>query len=114
TAECCRQFRFMVKCGSRIHRFAMAILICPACGRRYEIQAVFPPEGRKARCYKCNEIWLAKPVFVPAEPASGPVSGVAPSEPARDVAPVSVTVSAPKPLAPPQSAAAVSLAQAFS
>src|SRR5436309_158097 len=48
----------------------MAILLCPGCGTRYEIQAVFPPEGRKARCYKCGEVWLATPVPAPAESAS--------------------------------------------
>jgi predicted Zn finger-like uncharacterized protein len=107
----------------------MAILICPACGAGYEIQAVFPPGGRKARCYKCGQIWLATPVATPlaesARPAppAEPGSEPAPAEPASEAAPpgstsgaasVPETVAAPVASSPPQSAAAVSLAQAFS
>jgi predicted Zn finger-like uncharacterized protein len=98
----------------------MPILVCPACGTGYEIQAVFPPEGRKARCYKCGQIWLATPVATPlAEPASAappaePASEASPAELSSEAAAAPETVPAPKPSSLPQSAAAVSLAQAFS
>ena len=98
----------------------MAILICPACGTGYEIQAVFPPGGRKARCYKCGQMWLATPVATPlAEPASPappaePASGAAPAGPTSGAASVPETVAAPVASSPSQSAAAISLAQAFS
>jgi predicted Zn finger-like uncharacterized protein len=44
------------------------LIICPACGTRYETQAVFPPEGRKVRCSKCAHVWQAQPVAAPAMP----------------------------------------------
>jgi predicted Zn finger-like uncharacterized protein len=37
------------------------VIICPACGTRYEIAAAIPPEGRKVRCSKCSHIWQARP-----------------------------------------------------
>jgi predicted Zn finger-like uncharacterized protein len=75
--------------------FPMAtLIICPACGTRYETQAVFPPEGRKVRCSKCAHVWQATPVTAaPAEAAVRPA--VAP-QPAA----------APKAPPPPQPAAA--------
>jgi len=42
------------------------LIICPACGTRYETTAVFPPEGRKVRCSKCTHVWQAHPVSRPA------------------------------------------------
>ncbi len=45
------------------------LIICPACGTRYETKAVFPPEGRKVRCSKCAHVWQAQPVTLPLEPA---------------------------------------------
>src|SRR5262249_37257287 len=91
----------------------MATVICPACGARYQVQAVFPPGGRKARCYKCGKIWLATPVVDPAEPVSEaipvePVSA-APAEPAGAAA----TVGAHKSSPPPQSAGEVNVASEF-
>src|SRR5512134_2112622 len=41
------------------------LLICPACGTRYETKAVLPPEGRKVRCSKCAHVWQAFPVQAP-------------------------------------------------
>jgi predicted Zn finger-like uncharacterized protein len=59
----------------------MATLICPACGTRYEIKAVLPPEGRKVRCSKCAHVWQAKPLELPQDsvPAQRPVPPTAPS-----------------------------------
>ena len=37
------------------------LIICPACGTRYQIKAAFPPEGRKVRCAKCSHVWQAQP-----------------------------------------------------
>src|SRR5262245_52805051 len=104
----------MLKCGPDIHRLAMAILICPSCGTRYEIQAVLLPEGRKARCYKCGQIWLAR--SAQAEPIGGaqPTSEAAQAERSSGAASVPETVAATVALSPSQWAAAVSLAQAFS
>jgi predicted Zn finger-like uncharacterized protein len=45
------------------------LIICPACGTRYETKAVFPPEGRKVRCSKCAHVWQAQPVTPPPSPA---------------------------------------------
>lgn len=49
------------------------LIICPACGTRYETKAVFPPEGRKVRCSKCAHVWQAQPVTpAPVAPAVQP------------------------------------------
>jgi predicted Zn finger-like uncharacterized protein len=70
------------------------LIICPACGTRYETKAVFPPEGRKVRCSKCAHVWQAHPVAAPA-PAMKP-----PPPPQPSVAPRA----APPPSPPPPSA----------
>ncbi|MBM3543605.1 MAG: hypothetical protein FJX44_03735 [Alphaproteobacteria bacterium] len=44
------------------------LIICPACGARYETKAVFPPEGRKVRCSKCTHVWQAMPVTAGVTP----------------------------------------------
>jgi predicted Zn finger-like uncharacterized protein len=44
------------------------VIICPACGTRYEIAAVIPPEGRKVRCSKCSHVWQATAVIEVATP----------------------------------------------
>jgi predicted Zn finger-like uncharacterized protein len=44
------------------------VIICPACGTRYEIAAVIPPEGRKVRCSKCGHVWQAMAVIEAAKP----------------------------------------------
>lgn len=54
------------------------LIICPACGTRYEIAAVIPPEGRKVRCSKCTHVWQATAV---TETAKAPVAA-APRAPA--------------------------------
>jgi len=96
----------------------MATLICPACGARYQVQAVFPPGGRKARCYKCGQVWLATPVFDPDKPVSEatPVepASVAPAESASAAASVRKNVGTRQPSPPPHSAAAVTVAPDFS
>jgi predicted Zn finger-like uncharacterized protein len=48
------------------------LIICPACGTRYETKAVFPPEGRKVRCSKCAHVWQAQPVVAPAPAMTQP------------------------------------------
>lgn len=58
-------------------------IICPACGTRYEIAAVLPPEGRKVRCSKCSHVWQATAV---TEGARAPVAA-APRPPAPAPAP---------------------------
>jgi predicted Zn finger-like uncharacterized protein len=35
------------------------IIECPVCTTRYNVQAVFPPEGRPVRCAKCGNVWRA-------------------------------------------------------
>ena len=42
------------------------ILECPSCGTYYDTPAIIPPEGRKVRCAKCGNAWLATPP--PPEP----------------------------------------------
>ena len=37
------------------------ILECPSCGTYYDTPAIIPPEGRKVRCAKCANTWLAMP-----------------------------------------------------
>ncbi|WP_193407072.1 zinc-ribbon domain-containing protein, partial [Methyloceanibacter methanicus] len=52
------------------------LIICPACGTRYQIKAAFPPEGRKVRCAKCGHVWQAQPAdqgAAPSQPAAAPV-----------------------------------------
>jgi predicted Zn finger-like uncharacterized protein len=48
------------------------LIICPACGTRYETKAVFPAEGRKVRCSKCAHVWQAQPVVVSASATPQP------------------------------------------
>ena len=67
------------------------LIICPACGTRYETAAVFPPEGRKVRCSKCTHVWQALPVT---------------AEPALAATPRAAAAAAPPPPAPPKAAPA--------
>jgi predicted Zn finger-like uncharacterized protein len=76
------------------------LIICPACGTRYETKAVFPPEGRKVRCSKCAHVWQAQPVTV--APAAPPVQ-VQPPQPSP--APQMPPQPSPAPKMPPQPAA---------
>ena len=83
------------------------LIICPACGTRYETKAAFPPEGRKVRCSKCGNVWQALPVTAPlAQPA--------PMAPPPQPRPQPAPVAAPPPLPRPAAAvnAAVSRAKA--
>ena len=73
------------------------LIICPACGTRYEIAAVIPPEGRKVRCSKCSHVWQATAVIEGAKP---PVAA-APRAPAPAPAPrVQPMPPRPAPVAP--------------
>jgi predicted Zn finger-like uncharacterized protein len=73
------------------------LIICPACGTRYEIAAVIPPEGRKVRCSKCSHVWQATAVIETAKP---PVAA-APRGPAPVPAPrVQPMPPRPAPVAP--------------
>jgi predicted Zn finger-like uncharacterized protein len=66
------------------------IIICPACGTRYEIGGAIPPEGRKVRCSKCSHIWQARPappepsiaIVQPQRPQARPAPAFAPVNPA--------------------------------
>jgi predicted Zn finger-like uncharacterized protein len=87
-------------------------IICPACGTRYETQAVFPPEGRKVRCSRCSHVWQAKPVAAeaaaPPTPQPQPQSAVPPKPAALQPAPAPVTppmTPPPQPVAPAANAA---------
>ncbi len=80
------------------------LIICPACGTRYETQAVFPPEGRKVRCSKCAHVWQAQPVVMPAPTMAPPV--MPPPQPA--IAPQAAPPP-PPPLQPPLPGAPVSV-----
>jgi predicted Zn finger-like uncharacterized protein len=79
----------------------MTVIICPACGTRYEIAAVIPPEGRRVRCSKCAHVWQAKAV-VEAPRVAPAASGAAPKPRAP----------APRPAAPPRPAPAAPAAKA--
>ncbi|MEJ2516659.1 MAG: zinc-ribbon domain-containing protein, partial [Methyloceanibacter sp.] len=59
------------------------LIICPACGTRYQIKAAFPPEGRKVRCAKCSHVWQAQP----AEAEASPPPAAVPQRPASPPAP---------------------------
>ena len=37
------------------------IIECPDCGTYYDTPAIIPSEGRKVRCAKCANVWLALP-----------------------------------------------------
>ncbi len=78
------------------------LIICPACGTRYETAAVFPPEGRKVRCSKCAHVWQALPVTTLPEPAVV-------ATPAFEAAVAAKPPKAPPP-APPKPAANVDTA----
>src|SRR5262245_57476664 len=86
--------------------FQMAtLLICPACGTRYEIKAVLPPEGRKVRCSKCAHVWQAFPVQAPP---------IAPApQPAPTFRPAAAPMPQPAPQPPPRPASANSGMGAF-
>ena len=76
------------------------LIICPACGTRYETTAVFPPEGRKVRCSKCTHVWQAHPVSRPAAeaaPQQAPMPQAAPPTQRPPQQPM------PQPMQPPQS-----------
>src|SRR5262245_165109 len=66
-----------IRSKKAILAFPMATIICPACGTRYEIKAVLPPEGRKVRCSKCAHVWQAKPLEM--TPDAGPAQKRAPA-----------------------------------
>jgi predicted Zn finger-like uncharacterized protein len=68
----------------------MTVIICPACGTRYEIAAVIPPEGRRVRCSKCAHVWQAQAVV--EAPKAAPAAAPKPRAPA------------PRPAAPPKPA----------
>ena len=74
------------------------LIICPACGTRYETKAVFPPEGRKVRCSKCAHVWQATPVTAPEpapamRPAPAPAqAGMSPKPPSPPPRPAPVNV----------------------
>lgn len=77
------------------------LIICPACGTRYETKAVFPPEGRKVRCSKCAHVWQAFPVqAAPAVGAPDPAPGLRPPVP-----PASAPMPPQAPPPPPRPAA---------
>lgn len=78
------------------------LIICPACGTRYETKAVFPPEGRKVRCSKCAHVWQALPVTQAPQPT-------VPTAPPPRPAPAARPPQAPPPAAP-KPAAAVNVA----
>lgn len=61
----------------------MTVIICPACGTRYEIAAAIPPEGRRVRCSKCSHVWQATAVIEGAQPPPMPV----PRPPATEARP---------------------------
>jgi predicted Zn finger-like uncharacterized protein len=75
------------------------LIICPACGTRYETKAVFPPEGRKVRCSKCAHVWQAQPVAAPA-PAMKPPPAPQPSVAPRTAPPPPPSPPAAQPAAP--------------
>jgi predicted Zn finger-like uncharacterized protein len=76
------------------------LIICPACGTRYETTAVFPPEGRKVRCSKCTHVWQAHPVSRPAAEAA-PQQAPMPQAAAPTQRPPQQPM--PQPMQPPQS-----------
>jgi len=82
----------------------MTVIICPACGTRYEIAAVIPPEGRRVRCSKCAHVWQAKAVV--EAPRAAPAPPGAPGAAPKPRAP------APRPAAPPRPAPAAPAAKA--
>jgi len=59
------------------------ILECPNCGTYYDTPAIIPPEGRKVRCAKCANTWLAMPP--PSEASESPAEPEL-SAPERDAA----------------------------
>lgn len=85
----------------------MTVIICPACGTRYEIAAVIPPEGRRVRCSKCAHVWQAKAVEAPkAAPAAAPKPRAPAPRPAAapkpgPAAPTAKTPPPPRPTAAP-------------
>ncbi|MGB6969706.1 MAG: zinc-ribbon domain-containing protein [Methyloceanibacter sp.] len=79
----------------------MTVIICPACGARYEIAAIIPPEGRRVRCSKCAHVWQAKAVVEPAMPPA--VLAPRPPVPAPRPAPMPPR---PAPMAPAPAAPA--------
>jgi predicted Zn finger-like uncharacterized protein len=82
----------------------MTVIICPACGTRYEIAAEIPPEGRRVRCSKCAHVWQAKAVV--EAPRAAPAAPGAPGAALKPRAP------APRPAAPPRPAPAAPAAKA--
>jgi len=86
----------------------MTVIICPACGTRYEIAAEIPPEGRRVRCSKCAHVWQAKAVVEAPRAAPGaPGAAPKPRAPApRPAAPPRPAPAGPRPAAPPRPAPA--------
>ncbi len=84
----------------------MTVIICPACGTRYEIAAVIPPEGRRVRCSKCAHVWQAQAVVEAPKAAPG-APGAAPKPRAAEP-----RAPAPRPAAPPRPAPGVPAAKA--
>jgi predicted Zn finger-like uncharacterized protein len=81
------------------------LIICPACGTRYETQAVFPPEGRKVRCSKCTHVWQAQPVTeltapIPPPPPPSPPPAAAVNVAMRGFAGIAPVASPAQPSVP--------------
>jgi predicted Zn finger-like uncharacterized protein len=87
------------------------LIICPACGSRYEIAAAIPPGGRKVRCSKCSHVWQAVGVVEGAKPQAAPAAPKPQAAPAprpqQAPTPRPQPAQAPKPqFAPPPQAVA--------
>ena len=54
-------------------------IVCPHCTTSYAVNpANFGDEGRKVRCARCQEVWLARPEPVPAMADAGPDNDFSP------------------------------------
>lgn len=61
------------------------IIECPVCSTRYNVQTVFPPEGRPVRCAKCGNVWRATAIDENAAEFAAPDTDEQASDtPARD------------------------------
>jgi predicted Zn finger-like uncharacterized protein len=58
------------------------LIVCPSCATSYDVEAAtLQPDGRRVRCVRCQNVWLAEPShadkLLAAADALGPVSEMA-------------------------------------
>src|SRR5579871_4412268 len=68
------------------------LIVCPSCATSYDVEAAtLQPDGRRVRCIRCQNVWLAEPSradkLLAAAEALGPDSGNGEADVEQTIAP---------------------------